>query len=197
MVHPVTSDDRVLTGEFVRLRPLRVADAELTFRWRTASRARLLNAGSQTVEQQAAWIAGRPAAEWNYVIELLDGRPVGMLSLIGVDAVNRHGEPGRFLIGEEDAVRGVPVAVEAMSLLYRLAFEDLGLIRVFGIVAAGNPLMLKWQKFLGMREEGRLRDHLCLDGRVQDGIILGLLVEEYRRTTLPRMNVLLAAARTS
>ncbi|MGP1683199.1 MAG: hypothetical protein ACTS8S_12825, partial [Giesbergeria sp.] len=49
--------------------------------------------------------------------------------------------------------------------------------------------------YMGMKEEGRLRNHLCLNGRFHDAIFLGLLVEEYRMTTLPRMNVLIAFAR--
>lgn len=192
----VALDDRVLSGEFVTLRPLTVADAELTFGWRTADRARYLNAGAETIEQQARWIAGRPDSEYNYVIELADARPVGMLSLTGIDPVNRHGEPGRFLIGDEAAVQGIPVAVEAMKLLYRLAFDELGLVRLHGIVAAENTLMIKWQKFMGMQEEGRLRNHLLLDGRFQDAVVLGLLVEEYRQKTVSRMDGLIAAARS-
>jgi RimJ/RimL family protein N-acetyltransferase len=196
MPHAIAVDDRVLRGEFVNLRPLDVADAELTLRWRSAERARFLNVGAQTVEQQAGWIAGRPDSEHNYIIELADARPVGMLSLTGIDRVNRHGEPGRFLIGDEAAVQGIPAAVEAMKLLYRLAFDEIDLVRVCGIVAAENTLMLKWQKFMGMREEGRLRNHLFLDGRFQDAVFLGLLVDDYRTTTLPRMNALIAAARS-
>ncbi|WP_448614100.1 GNAT family N-acetyltransferase [Modestobacter sp. URMC 112] len=195
MPHATTVDDWVLRGEFVTLRPLRVTDAELTLGWRRAQRARFLNAGAETVEQQAGWIAARPADEHNFVIELADARPVGMVSLIGVDPVNRHGEPARFLIGDEAAVQGVPAAVEATKLLYGLAFDELDLVRLCGIVAAENTLMVKWQKFLGMREEGRLRDHLFLDGRFQDAVFLGLLVADYRTTTLPRMNALIAAAR--
>ncbi|TKJ21542.1 GNAT family N-acetyltransferase [Blastococcus sp. CCUG 61487] len=191
----VRTDDRVLRGEFVNLRPLEVADAELTLRWRTADRARYLNDGAQTVEQQAAWIAGRPDSEFNYIIELVDGRPVGMLSLYAIDPVSRRGEPGRFLIGEQAAVQGIPAAVEATKLLYDLAFDRLGLVRLCGIAAAENTLVIKWQKFMGMREEGRLRNHLCLGGKFQDGIYMGLLVEDYRTRTLPRMNALIAAAR--
>ena len=186
---------QVLKGEFVNLRPLQLHDTELTFRWRHAQRAKFLNAGAATLEQQAAWIAGRPASEYNFIIELKNGHPVGMLSLTDIDATNRHGEPGRFLIGDEEAAKGVPVAVESMKLLYELAFDQLGLIRLYGIVAANNHLMLKWQKYLGMKEEGRLRNHLCLDGQFMDGIFVGLLLDEYRQITLPRMNVLIAAAR--
>lgn len=185
----------LLEGEFVNLRSLQVSDAELTFRWRRAQRARFLNAGAATVEQQAAWIAGRPVSEYNFIIELKSKHPVGMLSLTGVDAINRHGEPGRFLIGDEEAAKGLPVAIEAMKLLYELAFDRLGLVRVYGIVAANNHLMLKWHKYLGMREEGILRNHLCLAGHFQDAVFIGMLVEEYQKTTVPRMKVLIAAAR--
>jgi RimJ/RimL family protein N-acetyltransferase len=186
-----------LEGEFVNLRPLQVSDAELTYNWRSNTRAKYLNQSASSVELQAAWIASRPTTEYNFIIELKNGHPIGMLSLVGIDALNRHAEPGRFLIGDEVAAQGVPVAVEAMKLLYELAFKKLGLVRVCGIIAANNTLMIKWQKYLGMREEGRLRNHLCQkSGLFEDAIYLGMLVEDYHRTALPRMRVLIATARS-
>jgi RimJ/RimL family protein N-acetyltransferase len=184
-----------LRGEFVSLRPLREEDAEMTLAWRRSDRAGLLNRGADSVSDQAAWIASRPDSEWNFVIEIAGGRPVGMLSLIGVDPDNGHAESARFLIGDEDAVRGVPAAVEAMKLLYELAFDTLGLERVWGTVAADNRRMIKWQRYLGMREEGRLRNHYRIGGRLQDAVCLGILAEEYRGQALPRMEALIAAGR--
>jgi RimJ/RimL family protein N-acetyltransferase len=186
-----------LKGEFVNLRALQVSDAEITYAWRNAKRAKFLNQGASSLEQQAAWIAARPASEYNFIIELKNGHPIGMVSLTGVDTFNQHGESGRFLIGDDVAAQGVPAAVEAMMLLYELAFDHLKLVRVCGIVAANNTLMIKWQKYLGMREEGRLRNHLRqINGLFEDAIYLGILVEEYRKTALPRMKVLMAAARS-
>jgi diamine N-acetyltransferase len=184
-----------LRGEFVTLRPLREDDAALTLGWRMGDRAGLLNRGAETVTAQAGWIRSRPASERNFVIELEGERPVGMLSLIGVDPTNRHAESARFLIGDEDAVRGVPAAVEAMKLLYELAFDQMGLERVWGTVAAGNRRMIKWQRYLGMREEGRLRNHYRIDDRFQDAVCLGILAEEYRGQARPRMEALIAAGR--
>jgi len=186
---------QILQGEFVNLRQLQVCDAELTFNWRRDNRAKFLNQGASSIDRQAAWIAARPESEHNFVIELKSGQSVGMLSLVGIDHANRHGEPGRFLIGDEGAVKGLPVAVEAMKLLYELAFDHLNLVRICGIVAENNHLMIKWQKYLGMKEEGRFRNHLCQDGNLYDAIYLGLLVEEYRQFTLPRMQFLIAAGR--
>lgn len=187
----------VLIGEFVTLRPLNVDDAALTFSWRNSHRARFLNAGAKNIEEQREWIAYRPASEYNFIIELKNGLPIGMLSLTGIDPVNCHGEPGRFLIGDEASARGLPVAVEAMKLLYEFAFDQLGLVRLCGIVAANNTQMIKWQKYLGMKEEGCLRNHLKQNGDFIDAIFLGLLVADYRKLTLPRMNFLIAAARSS
>jgi RimJ/RimL family protein N-acetyltransferase len=185
----------VLEGEFVRLRPLRPEDAEVTFRWRQGNRALLLNKGADSVEQQARWIAARPASEYNFIIELKDGRAVGMLSLSAVDTVNSRAETGRFLIGEEQAVQGAPAAAEAMLLLYELAFDQLGLHRVYGIVAGDNTRMIKWQIFMGMTQEGRLREHNFINGRFQDAVFFGLVEPDYRAKARPRLRAMIAAGR--
>lgn len=188
-------NDTTLTGSFVNLRPITPEDAALTLQWRQSDRTRYLNQGASTVEQQRQWILSRPASEYNFIIERKDGRPLGMVSLTQIDKVNRRAEPGRFLIGDEEAARGVPAAVEAMKLVYELAFTTLGLARVYGTVAEHNLLMIKWQKYLGMKEEGRLRRHLFLDGGFQDALCMGMLAEEYYSVALPRMNALIAAGK--
>ena len=183
-----------LTGQFVNLRPLVVEDAEMTFVWRQGARAALLNQGAQTVEQQADWISMRPSTEYNFIIETKQHCPIGMLSLIGVDPVAGLGESARFLIGNEESAKGLPAAAEAMKLLYQLAFDVLKLQRVWGMVASDNRRMVKWQLYLGMTQEGRLRNHLFINGRHQDAVVLGLLESEYRSGGLPKLNSLVGTA---
>jgi RimJ/RimL family protein N-acetyltransferase len=187
-------ETEILRGRFVDLRPLVPSDAEKTLTWRLGARARLLKSGSTDVGQQASWISSRPASEKNFIICLKDGRDVGMLSLVDIDRINRHAEPARFLLGDEIAVRGIPAAVEAMKLLYVYSFETLDLIRLHGKVAGGNDRMLKWQKYLGMRQEGCMRQHYYIDGTFRDAIVLGLLKDEYLAVSLPKMNALIAMA---
>ena len=187
--------DTPLVGEFINLRPLLAADAALTLAWRKADRARHLNAVNSSLIEQEEWIRSRPASELNFMIEMKNSCPIGMLSLIGVDLVNKHAETSRFLIGNEEAAKGIPAAVEAMKLLYQLAFDQMGLVRVFGTIASGNPLMIKWQKYLGMKEEGRMRSHYFIDEKWQDAVVLGLLADEARTYSIPRMNALIASAR--
>jgi diamine N-acetyltransferase len=184
-----------LEGEFIRLRLLQVSDSELTYQWRHIARAKYLNKAASSIFDQAKWIESRPTSEQNFIIELNNGLPIGMISLVNIDHVNHHAESSRFLIANEEAVKGIPAAVESMKLLYELAFDELNLVRISGIVAENNSLMIKWQKYLGMKEEGRLRKHLYQDGQYFDAVCLGVLVDEYRKITAPRMNVLIAAAR--
>src|SRR5258706_7845906 len=184
-----------LVGEFVLLRRLTVEDAEITHRWRHDGRSLHLNRSAATVADQARWIAGRPASEFNYIIELIGGPAIGMLSLVTIDWANRRAESARFLIGDEAAAKGAPAAVEAMKLLYELAFERLGLERIYGVIEERNQRMIKWQKYLGMVEEGRLRQHMRMDGEFVDVVSLSLLADQYRAVTLPRMRGLMAMGR--
>ncbi len=177
----------------MNLRPIEASDSEATFKWRNASRARLLNSGAFSLEDQRQWILSRPVSEFNYIIELKSGDPVGMLSLINIDLQNLHAETARFLIGEADLVKGIPAAVEAMKLLYQVAFDGLKLKRLYGTVASKNKLMIKWQKYLGMKEEGVLRQHYFINNEWQDAIVLGLLDNEYFEDALPKMNRLINA----
>ena len=170
----------VINGTYVNLIPLSVDDAELTFEWRNLERAQFLNKGSTSVAEQRAWITNRPENEINWIITLRkSGMKVGMLSLVNINTISRNAESARFLIGNEEAVKGIPVAVEAMKNLYDFAFMHLKLHKVYGQIVASNKVMIKWQKYLGMKEEGLLREHLMINGELQDAVIMGILSEEY------------------
>lgn len=182
----------LLTGKFIDLRALEESDAELTLSWRNSERARYLNAGAQSVDQQRKWISARPKNEYNYIIQLKNGQSVGMLSLVDVDRFHLRAETGRFLIGDEESVRGIPAAVEAMSLLYDLAFNRLNLQRLYGTIPVHNTRMIKWQKFLGMKDEGRLRSHFVDKNGPHDAVTLGILRDEYLEVFTPRAKALMS-----
>ena len=84
-----------------------------------------------------------------------------------------------------------------MKMVYEIVFDELQLKRVYGSIASDNVTMIKWQTFLGMKEEGRMRSHYFINGHFQDAVWLGLLDEEYRRVALPRMRALIAAGRSN
>jgi RimJ/RimL family protein N-acetyltransferase len=59
------------------------------------------------------------------------------------------------------------------------------------MVASKNKLMIKWQKYLGMKEEGVLRQHYFINNEWQDAVVLGLLDEEYYKYAVHKMNALI------
>jgi RimJ/RimL family protein N-acetyltransferase len=186
----------ILTGKYVTLRPLIPDDAALTQAWRTGGRAFLLNRGAQTVEEQARWIASRPfdpAREMNWIQELPDGTPVGMLSLEDIDLTHKRAQPAHFLIGEEAAVKGKPVAFEALSLVYSLAFDTLGLQKLWGPIASQNKKMIRFQEYLGFRPEGYLAMHYHIHDQWMGAMMVALLEPRYRIFTVPKLAALIGA----
>jgi RimJ/RimL family protein N-acetyltransferase len=180
----------MLRGRNATLRPLAVGDAERTNRWRNSPRAVLLNPGARTIEEQRAWIASRPNTEYNFIIELANGDPIGMLSLVDIDLMHRRAEPAHFLIGEPEAVALYGpgcIAAEAELLLFELAFDTLGLHRLDAMMAEDNAGIIAWNTYIGFREEGRLKHYYWLDGHWQDCVRMGLLEYAYRTYTIPRL----------
>jgi Acetyltransferases, including N-acetylases of ribosomal proteins len=179
-----------LEGRNARLRPLVPDDAERTQRWRTGGRAYLLNKGAQSVDEQRAWIVGRPPSEIDWIIELTNGDPVGMLALVDIDPTHRRAEAGHFLIGEPEPVALYGpgcIAAEAELLLFAFAFDTLKLHRLDAMMAEDNAGIIAWNTYIGFREEGRLKHYYWLDGHWQDCVRMGLLEYAYRTYTIPRL----------
>jgi diamine N-acetyltransferase len=190
------NDTVKLDGEFVALRLMRVDDAALTFPGARRARARLLNAGAATVEQQAAWIASRPGSEYNFIIELKDGRAIGMLSLVGINKVNRHAETGRFLIGDEGRQRRAGRR-RGHEAAVRIRFRQTGPDPPARHGRLRQPADGEVAEVPG--HEGR-RPHAqpLLHRRQMAGRRCArLLADEARTQSFPRMNALIAAARRS
>lgn len=170
-----------LIGEFATLRELRESDAELTFKWRMSHRSKFLSGNPGTIENQTAWIKNRPLDEFNFIIqENLSQKSVGMLSLTRVDMFNLNAESSRFLIGDEEQCKGLPIAAESMLLLYKFAFEQLKLYRIYGYINSENLLMIKWQRYMGMKHEGIWRGHIKRsDGTFVDAHLFGINKVEF------------------
>lgn len=178
-----------------RFRPLKVQDAEKTLAWRNSNRARFLNPSSVDIDGQERWISSRPSDELNFIILDKNEVDVGMISLVNIDINNSNAEAGRFLLGEVELTQGSSIAIEAMLTLYQIAFHLLGLRRVYGFVSEKNNLMLKFHNYLGMKVEGRMREHYRYGEEFVDALILGLLHDEFDKYLKPKATQLLKLMR--
>lgn len=176
---------RTLRGERCLLRPLRQADAPVTLPWRNDPELRDNILGYRfpvTREREDAWYAqilqDRGQQRADYAIECLtDGTMVGMTQLMEIDWIARHARFG-MIIGDKTR-QGQGLAGEAMRLLFGYGFGGLNLRRLHLRVAAYNLRALALYQRFGFCEEGRLREHLFLDGRYHDLILMGLMRDDY------------------
>lgn len=177
----------VLKGRIATLRPLTTDDAETTLRWRLSSRARYLQRGAQTVQEQHAWISAKLATdELNFIIEY-KSRPVGMIALHDINTIHKSVQMGRLLIGEEEWVGKAPVAFEADLMLCDYAFDTLKVHKVYGDILEDNQGMLRTRFYLGYKQDGILRDHYLFDGVYKNTIAVSILEDEYRSICRPKL----------
>ena len=95
-----------------------------------------------------------------------------MLTLTGLDGPHRRAE-WNWLIGDaESRGRGVGRAAQVLGL--DKAFHELRLHKVFAEVLADNDAALKAQAGAGFRREGYLPQHVLMDGKPRDVVLLGM-----------------------
>jgi [ribosomal protein S5]-alanine N-acetyltransferase len=104
-----------------------------------------------------------------------DGRQIGGVGL-RIDDQHKHAELGYWL--------GVPYwgqgyATEAAREILRYGFEDLGLHRIFASHFKHNPASGRILLKLGMRHEGRQRQHLRKWDQFVDSELYGMLRQEW------------------
>lgn len=177
----------IIQGKVVVLRPLTVADAELTLGWRLGLRARLMQRGAQTVDMQTDWIIrSEKAGDLNFIMEYRK-EPVGMIAILDLNQIHKTIQMGRLLIGEPEKVGNAPVAFEADLLLCDYVFDILRLHKIYGDVLEDNIAMLRTRLYLGWKKDGVLREHYNYNGVYKNTMAVSLLEDEYRQICRPKL----------
>jgi RimJ/RimL family protein N-acetyltransferase len=83
-------------------------------------------------------------------------------------------------IGEEDA-RGQGYGTEAMRVLLRHLFTDLGYHRAYLFVHETNPRAIRSYEKCGFVIEGHLREHVRYERGYGTELVMGVLAEEFAR----------------
>lgn len=121
---------------------------------------------------------------WTYSI-LLHGNPdeppqaVGMASLMRMDLPNRVIEVGSILF--TPALQRTPAATEAMYLLARYVFEELGFRRYEWKCNSLNGPSRRAAERLGFVYEGTFRQHMVARGRNRDTAWFSMLDSDWPR----------------
>lgn len=106
-----------------------------------------------------------------------DGVPVGLIGLLSIDK-NRSCAEYYVSMGEQE-YKGRGVAFEASRQLLRLAFEEMGLERIYLETETGNLAAQSLFEKLGFVREGLLRRDVLNRGELRDRYAYSLLREEW------------------
>jgi diamine N-acetyltransferase len=155
--------------------PLREEDAETLFRWITDRELVELSApfDPPTPEQHRRWfdaIRTRDDVEIYGIRLVEDDRLIGSCQLHSIDRELERAEL-QIRIGERDAW-GRGYGTEAVRLLVRHAFADLGLRRVELHVFATNRRAIRAYEKAGFEVEERRARAACVGGRYLDVLVM-------------------------
>lgn len=163
---------------------IRQDDMLLIRQWRNEQIAILRQKASLSVEeQQAYWVKEvEPSFKEQHPRQILfsflhAGKCIGYGGLTHIDWDAKRAEVS-FLLQTE---RGEHPQLykkdftHFLNLLKKVAFQDLNFHRLFTETFDIRPLHVRVLESVGFREEGRLKDHVIIEGRYVDSIIHGLV----------------------
>lgn len=140
--------DGEIVGRTVRLRSVTEDDAEVTLRMRTdPEKSRYIHSVPGDIESQRAFIRSQMAKEGDYLflIETLDGKPIGMKGVYDFDPDTNSVETGRFI-----SYGSQIQSIEALLLSFDFAFDVLGVQKIRMSVLSDNTNMKGIQERFGV-----------------------------------------------
>lgn len=176
------------------------SDRERLLKWRNLPEVRnfmYTNHDITEVEHQE-WFGRmlRDELRRDWII-LLDGKPLGLVSMTSIDRRNSRAEWAFYLADPAVRGRGIGSAVEFWALRYM--FEELGLNKICCAVLSSNPGVMRLHESFGFVREGLLREHIRRDDGVFDVALFALtragwaaareLNSQRIRVTLPAIGV--------
>jgi RimJ/RimL family protein N-acetyltransferase len=176
--------DSILVGERVRLRGVLDDDLPALAKWemdagRMATLSNWVAPPSEAAakERIAKWSANEKD-DLGFAIETLGDPPVlvGNIGLYGARPKDRCGTIG-IALGREYIGRGY--GTDAMRVIVRYGFREMGLHRIQLGVAPLNPAGIRAYEKAGFVEEGRLRESVLHDGRWYDEVLMSILDHEW------------------
>jgi RimJ/RimL family protein N-acetyltransferase len=136
----------------------------------------------ESFEQFEAWLKEREASRdpWFYAFVKREGhKPVGMGSFMRCDAANGVIEIGHIWMSP--GLQKTREATEAIFLMIRHCFDDLGVRRLEWKCDALNAPSRKAAERFGFTFEGIFRQHLIVKGRNRDTAWYSMLDKDWHR----------------
>lgn len=182
--------ESIWKGKLVRLRGVEPEDWEALYTWSLDTELDRMSHTTifppskehyrkRTAERAATYSDENDIFRW--MIENMDGELVGTINSIQTD--RRHGTFG-YGLGINRPFWRKGYASEAIFLVLRFFFHELGYQKANVQVYAFNEASLGLHRSLGFKEEGRLRRMVYTNGQYHDEIHFGMTREEFEERFL-------------
>jgi diamine N-acetyltransferase len=112
----------------------------------------------------------------HYAIADNDDNYLGTISLKDIDMQSLNAE---FAISMRAAAQGQGIAMEATKELLKIAFEEIGLQRVYLNVLSDNDRAVHLYEKCGFVYEGEFRNHIKIRGEMKSLKWYGILKDEF------------------
>ena len=171
----------ILKGAKTSLRPVRDDDLPHLISWANDAGVRYWLHHSDredaTIDDAREVYMSSDENRLSLAIEREDGALIGIIRLIGIDRTHGRAELA-IVIGDKNAW-GQGHGTDAMRLLLRHAFGEIGLRRVDLITDADNERGIRSYEKCGFVREGLLRKYRLRHGKPVDMIAMSILSEEF------------------
>lgn len=172
----------MLTGKLVRLRAVEPADYSLLTRWLNDSDVMVYwgRPGNTVSYTEVAERESRDAARGNsrkFIVETLEGDAIGQIDYYDLDWQARSAWVS-ILIADA-RFWGGGYGTDAMRVLLRHLFEQMGLHRVALTAHESNARAIRSYEKNGFTREGTLRDWAYFDGRWVNGVLMSVLAADF------------------
>ena len=176
-------------GQHIRLRGIEPEDYTFFHEWN-------LETGTQTsldqvwypgsLQRQKEWALEKSRQDGTddsffFVIETLDGTKVGSITANCISRVNGTFKYGIAIIQE---ARQKGYATEAIQIVLRYYFNELGYQKVNVEVYEFNTASISLHERLHFQKEGQLRSSKYHDGKYWDILLFGLTKDEFYKTSM-------------
>jgi len=175
----------ILKNGCVLLRAIEKEDFELLFYLINAPEIEEMIEGWNlpiSSDEQKSWIEDYTNTNTNIklMIELTNGKTIGMITLADIDWKNRQAAIGYKISAPfEDRIKGD--MKDAINAILNYAFNELGLNCIRSLILEKNTFSVKLANRLHFQMEGILRERIFKNGTFNNQIMFSILKSEYEK----------------
>ena len=183
----------ILKNGCVTLRAIEKEDFELLFYLINAPEIEEMIEGWSlpiSSDEQKKWMQdySNSSSSIKLMIELSNGKTIGMIMLTDIDWKNRQAAIGYKISAPfEDRIKGD--MKDAVHAILNYAFYELGLNCVSSLILEKNIFSVKLAKKLDFKMEGILRDRIFKNGAFHNQIMFSILKSEYEKVNMKERKV--------